>query len=698
VAFVSAGVVSSGNNEEMEMETTAEASQPVVDLDDHMAEASTSLPNVSETTAEARSALITMGGMTQSDGLTSVMETTSALITSSNPEAPPKNDRNYHAASASSVPLQPSTPRFYIDTQGQQPFFTTRSAPAIRSPSPTASEASSSEEEIVFRGRIAARQVVDDPVSELVGYPTSSPAATTTPFWDNGSTPWAHRSKPGVGWSVPRAAPRLKPQTSHTLLYSETLTADRPHPNAVGSTRTAKGDPSSLSKAATDEDEDEDQSENDEDAIYQDYVDNLRAQGSDADIDSSTFQARELDVTQLTTLDRVHHQPSSTSSSEDEAGNRVQKGQRGNTKQAEDPADSDDEEDKDSDDQTEEDDDDDSIADDMDLIERKMARLDDENIARLLAKQDELGILADDLVLFDEDTALDSVVVKEALVYSKKSPKSARHVKKTLRASSLMVDLEHNPYGEFDIMDFERPSLSRKKGKGKRGEPTFEGVDSDLEAALKVAWNKDRETKKARKEERERLRSEGLLGKKNSRQADLDDKYSEGLSMEQVKQEFVTFLASSRERLAFPPMGKDHRKMIHELSAVFGCNTKSTGQGRSRYTTLVKTRRTIPFHEQMFQARARQISQGYFPRLDKSARKGTKGSQRGGGGGGNSSGVRYQDGDVVGASAAEISSENKGRIMLEKMGWTSGTGLGTDRAGIQAPIQHIVKNTKAGLG
>jgi hypothetical protein len=58
----------------------------------------------------------------------------------------------------------------------------------------------------------------------------------------------------------------------------------------------------------------------------------------------------------------------------------------------------------------------------------------------------------------------------------------------------------------------------------------------------------------------------------------------------------------------------------------------------------------------------------------------------------------YVDGDVVGASAPEIGAENKGRAMLEKMGWSTGTALGALNKGILQPVTHVVKNTKAGLG
>ena len=61
--------------------------------------------------------------------------------------------------------------------------------------------------------------------------------------------------------------------------------------------------------------------------------------------------------------------------------------------------------------------------------------------------------------------------------------------------------------------------------------------------------------------------------------------------------------------------------------------------------------------------------------------------------------VAYRDGEVVGATAPELGAENRGRAMLERMGWSSGTALGAlDNKGLLLPLSHIVKKTRTGLG
>jgi len=149
-------------------------------------------------------------------------------------------------------------------------------------------------------------------------------------------------------------------------------------------------------------------------------------------------------------------------------------------------------------------------------------------------------------------------------------------------------------------------------------------------------------------------------------------------------------------------MDKRARKAIHEIAATFGLNSKSVGAGKSRFPTLIKTSRVREFDEDRFSQIESQVNRGFFPRMDKMSRsKGGKAAKtpRGGRGGASSAGVTYRDGDIVGATAPEIGIDNRGRAMLEKMGWSKGDALGAlNNKGITNPIAHVVKNSKAGLG
>jgi hypothetical protein len=61
---------------------------------------------------------------------------------------------------------------------------------------------------------------------------------------------------------------------------------------------------------------------------------------------------------------------------------------------------------------------------------------------------------------------------------------------------------------------------------------------------MQAAWENDRVKKKERKQERERLRAQGLLGSNNGK-VDLKQKYKEGMNMEAIKNEIKRFLISS---------------------------------------------------------------------------------------------------------------------------------------------------------
>ncbi|XP_067278932.1 angiogenic factor with G patch and FHA domains 1 isoform X1 [Pseudorasbora parva] len=58
----------------------------------------------------------------------------------------------------------------------------------------------------------------------------------------------------------------------------------------------------------------------------------------------------------------------------------------------------------------------------------------------------------------------------------------------------------------------------------------------------------------------------------------------------------------------------------------------------------------------------------------------------------------FQRDDAPASVHVEIGDENKGRQMLEKMGWKRGEGLGKDGAGMKDPIQLHMRKAQSGLG
>lgn len=327
--------------------------------------------------------------------------------------------------------------------------------------------------------------------------------------------------------------------------------------------------------------------------------------------------------------------------------------------------------------------------------------LDDEIIARVLQKQEELGLGSDEVLLHAADDYFDRPLRAQAhsVAFDRPNRKRQHRVgggkrsEPTFPSASAMADaLAMDPYNGFDIMDTERPSLRLRK-KGRRGQMPPELEDADLGEQLQTTWENDRAKKRLKKAEREELRKQGLLGRKG-KGADLDVKYKDGVDMMEVVEEIREFMISDRQTLALPAMEAYRRAMIHQFVGQLGVSSKSRGDGMDRFTVLSKTRRTMTFNYDEFEAALEKkklksrLQHAFPPQGKQKGRVGTK----------NQPIVSYKDGEVVGASAPELGPENKGRALLEKMGWSRGMGLGAlDNKGILHPISHTVKTNKAGL-
>ena len=125
---------------------------------------------------------------------------------------------------------------------------------------------------------------------------------------------------------------------------------------------------------------------------------------------------------------------------------------------------------------------------------------------------------------------------------------------------------------------------------------------------------------------------------------------------------------SDSSSLALPPMDKINRKIVHDIATSFKLKSKSAGNGKERFPVLYRTSRTSGYVESTFDIIAARLTRRFLPRMDVGGKRSSGGPKRAGRGGGfNSAAVNYRDGDVVGASAPEIGSENKGRTILQSI-------------------------------
>jgi hypothetical protein len=329
--------------------------------------------------------------------------------------------------------------------------------------------------------------------------------------------------------------------------------------------------------------------------------------------------------------------------------------------------------------------------------EEEEEEYDDARIARILQKQEELGLGSDDIVLFGGDEIFDDAsdgpspserVDKPPGRRPRQSKGRAKRREPSFPSATAMADaLDLDPYNGFDVMDTERPSLRPRK-KGRRGQAPPELSDSDLNEQLQATWDADRAKKRLKKAEREELRKQGLLGRKG-RAPDLSIKYQSGFDINDIIEEIREFMFSDMQTLSLPPMESGRRAVVHQMVNKLGINSRSRGSGAQRFTVLSKTLRTREVEDSYFDALVQK--KGFRARFQ-------AGTTRKVGKKATTVGVSYKDGEVVGASAPELGPENKGRALLEKMGWTKGTALGAlDNKGILQPIAHTVKTGKAGL-
>lgn len=178
--------------------------------------------------------------------------------------------------------------------------------------------------------------------------------------------------------------------------------------------------------------------------------------------------------------------------------------------------------------------------------------IDDETLARLLTKQEELGLDDEELVLFSADGYAGTRSVSNTTPTARRGNTSGKQGKgkgkgrQQVPSASAVADV----FDELDLMDWGRHNPPRKP-KSKRGQPTFNVSDSELEATLEAVWQKDRLRKKERKQQREELRAQGLLGK-HADPTDPRVKYPTHMTFDQIKEEMRNFLLGTEPRSGQP--------------------------------------------------------------------------------------------------------------------------------------------------
>lgn len=252
-------------------------------------------------------------------------------------------------------------------------------------------------------------------------------------------------------------------------------------------------------------------------------------------------------------------------------------------------------------------------------------------------------------------------------------------------------------YNDTRNQEFETHAL-QTIGKGKKKRFLIsEDMQLDGETITTLQEKlKKRSTQKADK----RRTKEDFISEENQNSRDLLKKYPYGLHVQNIRDELEAFLTYETDSLSFPPLDPHGNKTVAKFANHYNMKTKKSGRGNRQHIIIQKTKRTrrgLPNYNLIFQLlRQRPV----FMRIDVSRTSETHVNGRV---------IRervtskakfnVKEGELVGEDAPEIGKENIGRKLLEKLGWSSGEGLGAHgNKGISEPVLAVVKKSKTGLG
>lgn len=477
---------------------------------------------------------------------------------------------------------------FFTDTVGiEKPLRTGFSQPIIRSQSPCLSD--SSEEVIVFagRGQVGGAPLLNRSFSQdgdrrlQIAHSITNDGATIgedpvdgsalAAFRDTGSTGAVLEALDGLDHKTGRKRRRRRKAQSKSYQHQAQALEDEATADYIANIDPTDSSPIEMNRAMKLENENVDESDNtgeltDKEAItiypqQDDFPSHLKpsedldglgvlneteilskrgnlsgTQNLAVDENSSAAIARWISVDVLKSAGAEHHTRTHESKElEDEAGSTGADSSGTDESQGQVAADLQD--------------DLDDLLNEKNSWDRRVEGMSDEKIARLLSKQEELGLGSSELLLLDgiDEGENEGENDDENLLSGiGTSSRARRNVERSNQPGNnvsytnpIPEEFNANNYGTFDIMDLNRPSLRPlPKGRNRIAALGF-GDDDESANRMHVLWENDRSKKKIRKQEREELR---LLGQKSKDNATSD------MSPGDIKMAIREFLLSSNPR------------------------------------------------------------------------------------------------------------------------------------------------------
>lgn len=204
-------------------------------------------------------------------------------------------------------------------------------------------------------------------------------------------------------------------------------------------------------------------------------------------------------------------------------------------------------------DNTEEDDDaEDDTDDDAYLREKKAQEAADFKLAKILSRGEPSGNDSDDDEEESDEDELDSFFLPRTKGVPRINPSGGRKGKFP-SATRLATALE----GEFDVMDWATPAnvAPKKKGKGK-AKQLWNISDEEIEARLQDQWATDKQKKREKKWEREKMRVEGMLGSKKGKNFPAaGDKWDHALETKELLDRVRRFMMDGKAEMYVSPSG-----------------------------------------------------------------------------------------------------------------------------------------------
>ncbi|CAK7902586.1 protein Sqs1p [[Candida] anglica] len=253
------------------------------------------------------------------------------------------------------------------------------------------------------------------------------------------------------------------------------------------------------------------------------------------------------------------------------------------------------------------------------------------------------------------------------------------------------------------MMDIPTTETLKTTGKGKKKKLKLDKFSLTAETleSLQEQHQIRRQSKKNKKDKKEADKLEKAFKKH-----DLLILYPFSMHITEIREELEAFLHDiSRDTLSFPPLDPHGNKTVSKMARFYNMKTTTHGSGLKSFIKASKYRRTfhnLPDYGNMaYVMKQRPIFHRADIKRTKSEITATDGNlkkDKARGRNKPTSNASVQEGDIVGSKAPEIAADNVGRLLLEKLGWVRGEGLGiSGNKGISEPITAVVKKSKEGL-